>query len=76
VDWNGKFVWQWGEHAPGDAAQQHHDWSRLPNGNTLVLSILNHAIPGFVLPQLLDDAIYEVAPNGDSLAMDRLRPHR
>jgi hypothetical protein len=65
VDWNGKIVWQWGEHAPGDAAQQHHDWSRLPNGNTLVLSILNHAIPGFDLPQLLDDAIYEVAPNGD-----------
>jgi Arylsulfotransferase (ASST) len=65
VDWNGKIVWQWGEHAPGDAAQQHHDWSRLPNGNTLVLSILNHAIPGFVLPRSLDDAIYEVAPNGE-----------
>jgi hypothetical protein len=65
VDWNSKIVWQWGEHAPGDAAQQHHDWSRLLNGNTLVLSILNHAIPGFTLPQLLDDAIYEVAPNGE-----------
>jgi hypothetical protein len=65
VDWNGKIVWQWGEHAPGGEALQHHDWSRLPNGNTLVLSILNHAIPGFTLPQLLDDVIYEVTPSGD-----------
>jgi Arylsulfotransferase (ASST) len=65
VDWSGKIVWQWGEHAPGNAAQQHHDWTRLPNGNTLVLSLLTHPIPGFALPQQLDDAIYEVTPNGD-----------
>ena len=65
VDWNGKVVWQWGEHAPGDAAQQHHDWSRLPNGNTLVLANLSHAIPGFTLPEQRDDAIYEVQQNGD-----------
>jgi hypothetical protein len=40
LDWNGKVVWQWGANAPGGAAQQHHDWARLPNGNTLVLSVV------------------------------------
>jgi hypothetical protein len=35
VDWSGKVVWQWGAEAPGGAARQHHDWHRLPNGNTL-----------------------------------------
>jgi hypothetical protein len=65
LDWDGNIVWQWGETAPGAAAQQHHDWARLPNGDTLVLSVLSYQIPGFALPKQLDDAIYEVAPNGD-----------
>jgi hypothetical protein len=65
LDWDGNIVWQWGETAPGDAAQQHHDWARLPNGDTLVLSVLSYQIPGFALPKQLDDAIYEVAPNGE-----------
>lgn len=65
LDWNGKVVWQWGTNAPGGAAQQHHDWARLPNGNTLVLSVLVHPLPGFALPKLVDEAIYEVTPQGD-----------
>jgi hypothetical protein len=65
LDWNGKIVWQWGDHAPGGAAQQHHDWALLPNGNWLVLSVLVHPIAGFTLPKLVDDAIYEVTPKGD-----------
>jgi len=65
VDWEGKVIWQWGEDAPGEAAQQHHDWARLANGDTLVLSVLSHKLPGFTLPRLLDDAIYEVTPKGD-----------
>jgi len=65
LDWDGSVVWQWGDTAPGGGAQQHHDWSRLPNGNTLVLSALSRSIPGFALPQQLDDVIYEVTPNGD-----------
>jgi hypothetical protein len=65
LDWDGKIVWQWGEQAPGGAARQHHDWSRLPNSNTLVLANVNRALPGFTLPKLLDDAIYEVTPKGD-----------
>ena len=64
LDWNGKIVWQWGNDAPGSAAQQHHDWSLLPNGDWLVLSVLVHPIPGFGLPKLVDDAIYEVTPAG------------
>jgi hypothetical protein len=65
LDWNGEVVWQWGSNAPGGAAQQHHDWARLANGNTLVLSVVTHALPGFALPKLVDDAIYEVTPKGD-----------
>lgn len=65
LDWDGNIVWQWGETAPGGAAQQHHDWARLPNGDTLVLSVLSHQIPGFTLPKQLDDVIYEVTPKGE-----------
>jgi hypothetical protein len=64
LDWDGKVVWQWDANAPGGAAQQHHDWARLPNGNTLVLSVVVHPLPGFALPKLVDDAIYEVTPKG------------
>jgi len=65
LDWDGKVVWQFGEKAPGGLARQHHDWARLPNGNTVVLANLTHAIPGFKLPQLFDDVVYEVNPKGD-----------
>ena len=65
LDWSGKVVWQWGANAPGGAAQQRHDWARLPNGNTLVLSVVARPLPGFTLPKLVDDAIYEVTPRGD-----------
>jgi hypothetical protein len=65
VDWNGKTVWEWGATAPGGAARQNHDWSRLANGNTLVLSFVNRALPGFTLPILVDDVIYEVTPRGE-----------
>ncbi|QSA96444.1 aryl-sulfate sulfotransferase [Methylococcus sp. EFPC2] len=65
LDWEGKTVWSFGEKAPGGAAQQHHDWARLPNGNTVVLANLVHPVKGFKLPQLLDDVIYEVNPAGE-----------
>ena len=50
---------------PGGSAKQHHDWRRLPNGNTLVLANLVHPIKGFTAPQVLDDVIYEVNKQGD-----------
>jgi hypothetical protein len=65
VDWHGKVVWQFGDKAPDGFARHHHDWARLPNGNTLVLSNLTHAVPGFKLPQVLDDVFYEVNPGGE-----------
>ncbi len=64
LDWDGKTVWQWGEDAPGGAARQHHDWHRLANGDTLVLVNTLHPIPGFKLPKILDDVVYEVSPAG------------
>jgi hypothetical protein len=78
LDWDGKVVWRWGAAAqtayggtdantaavPGGAAHQHHDWERLANGNTLVLANLVHAVPGFKAPQVLDDVLYEVDPQG------------
>jgi len=65
LDWDGKVVWQFGEKAPGGRAQQHHDWARLPNGNTVALANQVHPVKGFRLPQILDDVIYEVNAEGD-----------
>jgi hypothetical protein len=65
LDWTGTAVWKFGEKAPGGNARQHHDWQRLANGNTLVLANQLIPIPGFKLPKLLDDVIYEVNPAGD-----------
>lgn len=64
LDWHGNVIWQWGDKAPGGAAQQHHDQRRLSNGNTLVLANKVHAVAGFKVPQVIDDAIYEVSPDG------------
>jgi hypothetical protein len=64
VDWDGNVVWQWGEQAPGGAAQQHHDLARLANGNTLLLVNRTTSIAGFALKSLKDDGILEVSPDG------------
>lgn len=64
VDWNGKILWQWGAQAPGGAALQHHDFERLENGDTLILSSYLHNVPFFGSRKVLDDMIYEVSKNG------------
>lgn len=64
LDWDGKIVWEWGSQLPGGAARQHHDIRRLANGHTLVLADLIHTLPGFRSPHVLDDVIYDVAPDG------------
>jgi hypothetical protein len=64
LDWDGQVRWRFGPQAPGGLAQQHHDWARLPNGHTLVLANLRHAVPGFRQPELLDDVAYEVDADG------------
>lgn len=64
LDWDGKVVWRWnGEKSVGHA-HQHHEIERLANGNTLVLANKLHAIAGFQLKELIDDAIYEVDAKG------------
>ena len=63
LDWQGHAVWQFGAKAPEGLARQHHDWARLPNGNTLVLANLTHEAAGFGKP-VLDDVVYEVDPAG------------
>jgi outer membrane protein assembly factor BamB len=64
LDWDGKTVWEWGAQAPGGAARQNHDWGRLPNGNTLLLVTIPHAVPMLGPKEIGDQAIYEVNPDG------------
>ncbi|MCM5705143.1 aryl-sulfate sulfotransferase [Larsenimonas salina] len=62
VDWSGAKHWTWGtQDAP---AAQHHDMSRLPNGNTLLLSAKARHLPGFAVPEVVDNDIVEVRPDG------------
>ncbi|CAM3676756.1 arylsulfotransferase family protein [Polaromonas hydrogenivorans] len=78
VDWNGQVVWRWsgaqaqqaygspdGAAAAGPAVRQHNDWRRLPNGNTAVLVSYAHPVAGFAADKVIDDAIYEVSPQGE-----------
>ena len=64
LDWDGKPVWTFGAKAPGGLAQQHHDWARLPNGNTIILANQVQAVPGFKVERVLDDVVDEINPEG------------
>jgi hypothetical protein len=64
MDWDGDIVWSWGAQAPGGYARQSHDWDRLPNGNTLILSSINHVVAGMGTKRITDQIIREVKPNG------------
>ncbi|PJJ83053.1 aryl-sulfate sulfotransferase [Mucilaginibacter auburnensis] len=64
-DWNGNTVWQWGKKAPGGEARQNHDLHRLENGNTLLISFVDHIVPGVSKQPIGDQTIYEVNKNGD-----------
>ena len=73
VDWDGNVVWQY------DNPFQHHDFIRLPNGNTMVPEwvelndelhdgvVGGHTLPDEQLPQLLGDDIVEVDPEGNEV---------
>ena len=65
LDWDENVVWRWGDKAPGGAVQQSHDVARLPNGNTLVFSRLRHRVPAISEDPIVDQAFYEVTPDGD-----------
>ena len=65
LDWDGNTVWEWGTQAPGGAARQNHDWQRLPNGNTLLLVTIPHAVKEIGPKEIGDQAIDEVTPDGE-----------
>lgn len=64
VDWNGKVLWQWDGVKGVGAALQNHDWSRLPNGNILILSDRVRQDDSFQTKKIIDDMIYEVDEKG------------
>lgn len=64
LDWNGNVVWEWGKQAPDGKARQNHDWDRLPNGNTLVVSHVTRTVPALSDKPITDQAIYEITPKG------------
>ena len=64
LDWDGTKLWEWGTQAPGGSARQNHDWDRLPNGNTLLLVTIPHAVKGLGPKELGDQGVYEVDPAG------------
>lgn len=49
----------------GTSVKQHHDWRRLPNGNTVILINYVKPVKGFKAEKLLDDGIYEINPKGE-----------
>ena len=73
VDWDGNVVWSYENRA------QHHDFVRLPNGNTMVPEWVElseelhkqvrggHRLPRERLPRLLSDDIVEVDPGGNEV---------
>jgi hypothetical protein len=61
MDWDGKIVWRfdpWPDHV------LHHDFQRLHNGNTLILSRILQAVPAIAPGEIWDDVISEVDPGG------------
>lgn len=65
VDWNGKILWKVGAKAPEGGLHQHHDWALLPNGHTLALGSVHHAIADFGDRKMFDDVIYELDKAGN-----------
>ncbi len=61
MDWNGSIVWQY--QAPAGTTL-HHDFERLPNGNTLVLASEEIVDPQVGPNTLADDMIQEIDMSG------------
>jgi hypothetical protein len=62
LDWVGTVVW---EFIPPAGAEIHHDWERLPNGNTLILCRQTIGDPSISDVDIVEDFILEVSPVGD-----------
>jgi len=67
LDWDGKKVWQWKGEIHGRqpvTSPFHHDFTRLENGNTLVLAMDIVKRPNISDKELMDDTFYEVTAKG------------
>ena len=64
LDWDGNVVWKWGDESPGGRARQNHDWTRLANGNTLLLITRPTIIPMLSEHEVGDQGLVEVTPEG------------
>jgi uncharacterized repeat protein (TIGR01451 family) len=62
MDWDGTVVWQFANPA---GTVFHHDWERLPNGNTLILCYQDILVPAISPVNVQEDFILEVNPAGD-----------
>ena len=80
LDWDGLLVWSYRD------PMLHHDFERLPNGNTLVLlfeeiptELANQVRGGFRAEdgpaEMLGDVVREVTPNGDTVYQWRSWEH-
>ena len=65
LNWEGRVVWKWSGPPGQNAARQTHDWQRLANGNTLLLTTVSTLLAGFTPPEVSDQVIREVDPHGE-----------
>lgn len=64
MNWEGKTVWRWGKDTPEKRARQNHDWARLANGNTLVITTVDHVVPIIGEKNIADQTIREITKDG------------
>ena len=65
LDWDSNVVWQFD--TPPGVDELHHDWDRLPNGNTILLAKnYNSNYPNISPVSVFDDFIYEVEKTSSS----------
>lgn len=64
LDWKGAVVWRYGNQALGKNARQNHDINRLPNGNTLLVTTVDHVVAGVSNRPIADQQIVEVSRDG------------
>ncbi|MEM7203658.1 MAG: arylsulfotransferase family protein [Planctomycetota bacterium] len=64
IDWDNNILWQYD---PPPGTSLHHDFQRLPNGNTLVLLQRRVTIPAISAAEIWDDVIVEVDRGGNAV---------
>lgn len=67
LDWDSNTVWQFSQPPAGypEDTNFHHDWVRLDNGNTLILTRNVTVYPEISSKSIVDDFILEVTPGGE-----------